>query len=131
MFTLRPSLLSLLIVKLFLKYSSKCTPIDQSLVVDPLICDEIIALRKDEADTFYGAHCAPALSHDELLIQRQAFAGLLWSKQFYHFVVQDWLLGDPEMPRPPAERMRGRNRDWRHMYCRDVISMPDKWEYPW
>ena len=62
---------------------------------------------------------------------RQAFAGLLWSKQFYHYVVKDWLDGDPAQPPPPAERRDGRNREWRHLYNADVISMPDKWEYPW
>jgi hypothetical protein len=64
-------------------------------------------------------------------VVRQAYAGLLWSKQFYHLVVRDWLAGDPAQPAPPAERKRGRNREWRHMFARDVISMPDKWEYPW
>ena len=62
---------------------------------------------------------------------RQAFAGLLWSKQFYHYVVRDWLDGDPAQPPPPAERRDGRNSEWTHLYNADVISMPDKWEYPW
>ena len=62
---------------------------------------------------------------------RQGFAGLLWSKQFYHYVVRDWLDGDPEQPAPPESRWKGRNRDWLHLFNRDVISMPDKWEYPW
>ena len=62
---------------------------------------------------------------------RQAFAGLLWSKQFYHYDVRDWLNGDPAQPPPPAERLDGRNHDWRQLYNADVISMPDKWEYPW
>jgi hypothetical protein len=62
---------------------------------------------------------------------RQAFAGLLWSKQFYHYVVKDWLEGDPACPSPPAERKHGRNHEWTHLYNADVISMPDKWEYPW
>ena len=62
---------------------------------------------------------------------RQAYAGLLWSKQFYHYVVKDWLAGDADQPPPPASRHLGRNHDWPHLFNRDVISMPDKWEYPW
>jgi len=64
-------------------------------------------------------------------VMRQAFAGLLWSKQFYHYVVRDWLKGDPNFPPPPPDRKYGRNREWNHLYNADVISMPDKWEYPW
>ena len=56
---------------------------------------------------------------------------MLWSKQFYHYVVRDWLKGDPAFPPPPPERLNGRNREWSHLYNADVISMPDKWEYPW
>ena len=64
---------------------------------------------------------------------RQAYAGLLWSKQFYHYVLKDWLEGDPEQPPPPAERegTGARNTEWKHLFNRDVVSMPDKWEYPW
>jgi hypothetical protein len=87
--------------------------------------------RIDEADRFYAAHLPPEISADRRLVARQAYAGLLWSAQFYHYVVKDWLEGDPEMPPPPAERKRGRNGDWSHLFNRDVISMPDKWEYPW
>ena len=64
-------------------------------------------------------------------IARQAYAGLLWSKQFYHYVVRDWLEGDKDQPPPPQERKHGRNKEWGHLFNRDVISMPDKWEYPW
>src|SRR4029078_236733 len=64
-------------------------------------------------------------------VARQGYAGLLWSKQFYHYVVEDWLKGDPETPTPPASRLTGRNHDWPHLFNRDIISMPDKWEYPW
>ncbi|MGD8624469.1 MAG: glucosidase, partial [Anaerolineae bacterium] len=71
------------------------------------------------------------LSEDERRIQRQALAGLLWSKQFYHYSVELWLEGDPGQPEPPASRHEGRNRDWTHIYNLDVLSMPDKWEYPW
>jgi hypothetical protein len=62
---------------------------------------------------------------------RQALGGLLWSKQFYHYVVAQWLQGDPAFPSPPPQRWQGRNRGWLHLYNDDVISMPDKWEYPW
>ena len=62
---------------------------------------------------------------------RQGLASLLWTKQFYHYVVKDWLEGDPEQPPPPAQRLQGRNGDWLHLFNRDIISMPDKWEYPW
>ena len=62
---------------------------------------------------------------------RQAFAGLLWSKQYYHYVVRDWLDGDPAVPPPPPAALDGRNHEWLHLYNADVISMPDKWEYPW
>ena len=67
----------------------------------------------------------------EQLVARQAYAGLLWSKQFYHYVVQEWLQGDSRQPPPPPERLGGRNVTWEHLFNRDVISMPDKWEYPW
>jgi hypothetical protein len=86
--------------------------------------------RIEEADDYYSF--APAsLSDDARMVQRQAFAGLLWSKQFYHYVVEEWLKGDPAMPTPPPERLLGRNRTWVHVYNDDVLSMPDKWEYPW
>ena len=85
--------------------------------------------RIEEADAFYEALHEPSLTEDERRVQRQAFAGILWSKQFYHYSVELWLDGDPAQPDPP--RTRGRNRDWRHLYNLDVLSMPDKWEYPW
>ena len=72
-----------------------------------------------------------ARSREPDAVVRQAYAGLLWSKQFYHYIVKDWLEGDPEQPAPPPGRRNGRNSDWRHLYSRDIISMPDKWEYPW
>jgi hypothetical protein len=86
--------------------------------------------RIKEADEFYSF--APAsLSDDARMVQRQAYAGLLWSKQFYHYVIEQWIKGDPAMPPPPPERKFGRNRSWIHVYNDDVLSMPDKWEYPW
>jgi len=92
--------------------------------------DSIFQLRIDEADEFYRAIQAPELDDDQRSTQRQAFAGLLWSKQFYHYSVELWLKGDPGQPPPPA-RSHGRNADWSHLYNLDVLSMPDKWEYPW
>ena len=87
--------------------------------------------RKDEADEFYGVVIPEGLSEDAKLVTRQAFAGMLWSKQYYHYVVTDWLEGDPTQPKPPSERLTGRNSDWVHFFARDVLSMPDKWEFPW
>lgn len=87
--------------------------------------------RLHEADEFYQARLPERLSDDERLVARQAYAGLLWSKQFFHLSVEEWLAGDPKQPPPPASRRSGRNADWPHLYNRDVISMPDKWEYPW
>jgi len=87
--------------------------------------------RIHEADEFYETVIPNHLSHDARLVMRQAFAGMLWSKQFYHYVIEQWLDGDPATPKPPAERVRGRNHEWKHLYNADVISMPDKWEYPW
>ncbi len=93
--------------------------------------DETFGTRAQDADDFYAERISPEHSPEETRVARQAYAGLLWSKQFYHYVVEDWLNGDPEAPEPPAARKLGRNRDWPHLFNRDVISMPDKWEYPW
>src|SRR5262245_23667316 len=94
--------------------------------------DATMAARRREADEFYGAIHAPHLNEDERRVQRQAFAGLLWSKQFYHYDVHHWLAGDPAQPSPPPERWHGRNRDWTLFYSHaDIVLMPDKWEYPW
>ncbi|MEM6751048.1 MAG: glucosidase [Planctomycetota bacterium] len=93
--------------------------------------EEAFAVRSREADDFYGAVLADEMDEPRKRVSRQSLAGVLWSKQFYHYVVEDWLEGDPNTPAPPAERKAGRNRDWRHFFARDVLSMPDKWEYPW
>ena len=93
--------------------------------------DDIFARRIAEADEFYAAKMPRALGIEERRVARQAYAGLLWSKQFYHYVVKEWLDGDPAQIAPPGERRRGRNTDWGHLHNRDIISMPDKWEYPW
>jgi hypothetical protein len=100
---------------------------------DPLGEDfeRILALRKSEADEFYAAVIPDRLSAEEKRVTRQAFAGMLWSKQFYKYDVRTWLDGDPGQPPPPAERRDGRNHDWRNVYGADVLSMPDTWEFPW
>ena len=92
--------------------------------------EAITNARRAEADAFYEAKTGP-LSADERLAVRQAYAGLLWSKQFFHYDVRAWLEGDPANPAPPESRRQGRNTEWGHLYNRDVLSMPDKWEYPW
>jgi hypothetical protein len=118
--------------------------------------DRLFTQRKEEADQFYdaihkwirpqfvertdtsetrngqsGAEAPVVFADQERSVIRQAMAGLIWSCQFYHFIVSDWLEGDPSNPPPPAARLEGRNHDWGHLYCRDIMSMPDKWEYPW
>ena len=93
--------------------------------------DQIIARRRLEADEFYAAIHPPKATEDERLVQRQAFAGLLWSKQIYLFDVNGWLEGDNPKDPPPASRLRMRNTRWRHLNSMRVLSMPDKWEYPW
>jgi hypothetical protein len=87
--------------------------------------------RRAEADRFYAQLTPYPLSDDARLVQRQALAGMLWNKQFYYYVVKEWLDGDPLQPPPPPERRQGRNHEWIHLYNDDVLSMPDKWEYPW
>ena len=93
--------------------------------------ESIVTQRKSESNEFY-AQCIPSqLTTEERAISRQAYAGLLWTKQFYYYVVDSWIHGDPNSPPPPPGREVGRNSDWSHLFNRDVISMPDKWEYPW
>jgi hypothetical protein len=93
--------------------------------------DETFALRIAEADQFYAEVSETVTDDDLRRIQRQAFAGMLWCKQYYHYNVDHWLRGDPLQPAAPSERRRGRNSHWTHLTNGDVISMPDKWEYPW
>jgi hypothetical protein len=90
----------------------------------------VMSTRARQADEFY-ASLAPELSGERAMVMRQAFSGMLWSKQFYQYDVERWLDGDPAGPEPPRSRRAGRNSDWRHLYNRDIVSMPDKWEYPW
>src|SRR5882724_2555096 len=93
--------------------------------------DIIFSRRIEEADIFFKELQQQIQSDDEKMVQRQAFAGMLWSKQFYYYNLNQWLKGDPAEPPPPAERLAGRNKEWRHLNSADIISMPDKWEYPW
>src|SRR5215471_952271 len=93
--------------------------------------DKMVAQRKTEADAFYAAQQTDIDDEDMRRIQRQAFAGMLWSKQFYDFKVRRWLEGDPAEPPPPDSRKHGRNSAWAHLIADDIMSMPDKWEYPW
>jgi hypothetical protein len=92
---------------------------------------QIFTERIQEAEAFYSVRIPHTLSTEEQRVVRQAYGGLLMSKQFYHFVVKDWLEGDPGQPTPPSIRKAGRNREWPHLFNRDIISVPDKWEYPW
>lgn len=92
---------------------------------------DVLKQRIADADEFYASVKEPHLAESERSVVRQAYAGLLWTKQFYYYIVEDWLKGDGNMPRPPESRLLGRNHDWSHLYSRDVLSMPDKWEYPW
>jgi len=93
--------------------------------------EQIFDQRVKEADDFYSKRIDPKQSEDARSVQRQAFAGLLWCKQSYHYDVRRWLEGDSTQPKPDPARYAGRNHDWTHLYNSDVISMPDKWEYPW
>ncbi|HEY9717091.1 MAG TPA: glucosidase, partial [Trichormus sp.] len=93
--------------------------------------DQIFEQRIEETDAFYSQVISAEINDDKKQVARQAYAGLLWNKQFYHYVVRDWLDGDAHQVRPPEDRKAGRNREWHHLFNRDVISMPDKWEFPW
>ena len=93
--------------------------------------DDVITQRSREADEFYAEVIPAHVGDDERLVARQAFAGMIWSKQFYCYDVKRWLDGDPTQPTPPQERRGGRNAGWSHLDARDILSMPDPWEYPW
>ena len=85
--------------------------------------------RRRTSSTLTGSR--KQVQGDARNVARQAYAGLLWTKQFYYYVAQRWLEGDPAQPAPPSERLNSPNSDWRHLFCRDILSVPDKWEYPW
>ncbi len=93
--------------------------------------EAVFAERQKEADEFFASVQPERLSQDECEVMRQSLAGLMWSKQYYSYDVDAWLDGDPANPPPPPERKRGRNADWMHVHTSDILSMPDKWEYPW
>jgi len=93
--------------------------------------NQVFSQRQSEADEFYATWLRKGYTDESRRIARQACAGLMWSKQFFHYAVAQWLEGDPAQPTPPPGRDQGRNRDWKHLYNRDVISMPDNWEFPW
>ncbi len=93
--------------------------------------DAVFAQRLAEANEFYALRVPQDASEDCSNVRRQAFAGLLWNKQFYHYDISTWLEGDPAEPTPPPDRRHGRNHDWIHLFNADVVAMPDKWEYPW
>ncbi|MGA3170143.1 MAG: glucosidase [Chthoniobacteraceae bacterium] len=93
--------------------------------------DFVFAARIKDADDFYETRYSPVITAEQRKVVRQGYAGMLWSKQYYHYVVREWLHGDTLTVPPPPERLKGRNADWEHVFTNDVISMPDKWEYPW
>ncbi len=111
--------------KVHLKLSTK-----DDIPINLAVVEALFEARIKEADEFYEA-LSPNLPPDIALIQRQAFAGMLWSKQFYHYDVETWLTGDPLQPTPPLEHQHGRNSHWRHVHTAEILSMPDTWEYPW
>jgi hypothetical protein len=120
-------------------WTIKCRFMDRNPVEDHKTAQEffgpafdgVFTARQKEADEFYATRITANSSEDARLVQRQAFAGLLWSKQSYHYDVRRWLAGDSTQPKPDPARLKGRNHSWTHLYNSDVISMPDKWEYPW
>jgi hypothetical protein len=114
------------VVKLRLSLEAETPPREFGSAFETMFADRI-----REAHEFYHGVLPRGSSADERAVARQAYAGLLWSKQVYHYGVHEWLEGDPAFPSPPKERWKGRNRNWQHLFNRDVISMPDKWEYPW
>ncbi|HXC49375.1 MAG TPA: hypothetical protein VN634_00705 [Candidatus Limnocylindrales bacterium] len=116
------------VLRLRLTAESEATPALIALRDD---FERVMFARRIDADAFFAARIPAALDADGARVLRQAYAGLLWSKQFYHYAIGDWLDGDPAQPAPPPSRRSGRNAEWGHLYNRDIISMPDKWEYPW
>ncbi|OCH93107.1 hypothetical protein OBBRIDRAFT_750112 [Obba rivulosa] len=105
-------------------------PSQDPSIEDEGIFDDTIEERRQEADEFYNALVMGPISDDLKQIMRQALGGMLWTKQFYQFIQSDWMNGDPAQPPPPPERKWVRNKEWKHLYIADILSMPDKWEYP-
>jgi hypothetical protein len=100
------------------------------VAIDEEVFDDMFELRRYEADEFYWRISPLPMTDDLRNIQRQAFSGMLWTKQFYHLIWDQWANGDPAQPPPPSERKKIRNDKWRHMHLDDILSMPDCWEYP-
>ena len=98
---------------------------------DEELFDEVIDDRRVDADEFYGRVARGPISDDLRNVMRQALSGMLWTKQYYQFIQKEWIEGDPGQPAPPPERKNVRNKEWKHLYINDILSMPDKWEYPW
>jgi hypothetical protein len=115
-------------VQLRFRLKNSTTPTKERFTKD---FNEIFELRRSECQEFYDSIVPPNASKTEREIMVQAYAGLLWTKQFYYYSVREWLEGDPTQPTPSASRRKQRNNEWEHLYNRDVISVPDKWEYPW
>jgi hypothetical protein len=116
--------------------SLRFAPVEGDRLVDAAIpfgepFEEVFRERRREADEFYAVVAPDNMTDDGRSVMRQAIAGLLWSKQYYRYTVEHWLEGDPAEPPPPAARWHGRNANWTHLVNADVVSMPDKWEYPW
>ena len=105
--------------------------LNDDLEADIADFDAILGRRRAEADEFHAALQRGVNDPEMRLVHRQAIAGMLWTKQFYYFDIPEWLDGDPLQPSPPEQRKHGRNADWRHLNNADIISVPDKWEYPW
>ena len=122
--TLAPGATQQVMMRLSDRHPADLLPFDESFA-------ELLVQRQQEADEFYASIIPESASDDAKLVQRQAYAGLLWSKQFYYYDVKTWLAGDPTQPPPPPQRLTGRNHDWTHLFNDDIISMPDTWEYPW
>jgi hypothetical protein len=112
------------------RHESQNPPDVEPAAMDVARAAEIFETRKAEADAFYAQHIPQQATPEECNVSRQAYAGLLWCKQFYYFIAEQWMTGDPTQIAPPRERMK-KSEGWKHLFCRDVLSMPDKWEYPW
>ncbi|ORY35385.1 putative cytoplasm protein [Naematelia encephala] len=110
---------------------SPLSPDDDPSIVDEELFDDNIEERRMDADEFYGRIARGSISDDLRNIMRQALSGMLWTKQYYQFIQAEWIAGDSGQPPPPPERKWVRNKEWKHMYINDILSMPDKWEYPW
>jgi hypothetical protein len=114
-----------------LRLNDSAAPQDPAKLVLGADFADVFATRIREADEFYAALAPAGLDADACSVQRQALAGMLWNKQFYNYVVDEWLDGDPGQPTPPKARLDGRNHDWRHLFNDDILSLPDSWEFPW